>query len=203
MSAAKRASHAQRVGRRRQGGAAAVEFALVGIVFFTFVFGIVELARAMYVFNTLQEVTRRAAAGAARADFSNAAAMDRVRRHAVLRNSAGGLLFAHPVTDDYVRIDYLAIQRDADGVQTWVEIAPHDLAPTPAENRLWCLKNPHAQCCIRLVRARVCRPDRAECEAAPFQTLLPFFEMSMPMHLATTIVAAESLGFDPAAEAAR
>ena len=47
----------------RQRGVAAVEFALVVIIFLTLLFGIIELARSMYVFNTLKEVTRRAANG--------------------------------------------------------------------------------------------------------------------------------------------
>lgn len=46
---------------RRQRGVASVEFALVCGVFLLIVFGIFELARLMYVHNTLQEVTRRAA----------------------------------------------------------------------------------------------------------------------------------------------
>ena len=48
--------------RRRQRGVAAVEFALGSLLFFTFVFGVIELARALYVYSTMVEVTRRAAA---------------------------------------------------------------------------------------------------------------------------------------------
>jgi hypothetical protein len=47
--------------RRRSRGAAAIEFGLIAIVFFMVLFSIIEFARLMYVFNTLQEVTRRAA----------------------------------------------------------------------------------------------------------------------------------------------
>ena len=50
--------------RTSQAGTTAVEFAITSIFFFLLVFGILELARIMYVFNTLQEVTRRAAAAA-------------------------------------------------------------------------------------------------------------------------------------------
>ncbi|MDT1883665.1 pilus assembly protein, partial [Acinetobacter baumannii] len=62
-------------GRTRQQGVAAMEFSLVAIVFFLMFFGMLELTRAMYIVNTLQEVTRRAAALAANSDFSDAAAM--------------------------------------------------------------------------------------------------------------------------------
>jgi len=47
---------------KRLRGVAAVEFALLAICFFTVFLGLMELARLVYVFNTLQEVTRRAAA---------------------------------------------------------------------------------------------------------------------------------------------
>lgn len=47
--------------RQRQDGAAIVEFALISMLFFTLVLGIVELGRMMYLYNTMQEVTRRGA----------------------------------------------------------------------------------------------------------------------------------------------
>lgn len=50
-----------RLRRARQRGVAAVEFALVSLLFFTVLFGILEFGRMLYVYNTLQEVTRRAA----------------------------------------------------------------------------------------------------------------------------------------------
>ena len=45
----------------RQQGAAAVEFALVALLFFTLLFGILEFGRMLYLYNTVQEVSRRAA----------------------------------------------------------------------------------------------------------------------------------------------
>jgi hypothetical protein len=46
---------------RRQRGVFVVEFALVSLLFFTLLFGIFEFARMLFVYNSLQEVTRRAA----------------------------------------------------------------------------------------------------------------------------------------------
>lgn len=46
---------------QRQCGAAIVEFALICMLFFTLVLGIVELGRMLYLYNTMQEVTRRGA----------------------------------------------------------------------------------------------------------------------------------------------
>lgn len=140
-----------------QNGGAAVEFALVVLFFLTLVFGILELARAMYICNTLQEVTRRAAAMAARTDFADAAAMQRVREYAVLRSSAGTLAFADPVTDAHVRIDYMAIT-DTEGTRGMEAIPTGSLPASPAANRLICMNDPNDPGCIRLVRARICLP---------------------------------------------
>lgn len=48
-----------------QRGAAMVEFALIALLFFVILFGIIEFARAMFVYNTLVEATRRGARVAA------------------------------------------------------------------------------------------------------------------------------------------
>ena len=46
---------------KKQRGAAAVEFAIVCLLLFTILFAILEFGRMMYVYNTMQEVTRRGA----------------------------------------------------------------------------------------------------------------------------------------------
>ncbi len=46
---------------QRQRGAAIVEFSLVCLLFFTLVLFITELGRMLYLYNTMQEVTRRGA----------------------------------------------------------------------------------------------------------------------------------------------
>lgn len=45
--------------RRRNAGAASVEFAAFGVLTLLLVFGVMEFARAFFVFNTLTEATRR------------------------------------------------------------------------------------------------------------------------------------------------
>jgi hypothetical protein len=50
---------------KTQKGAAMVEFALIALLFFILLFGIIEFARAMFVYNTLVEATRRGARTAA------------------------------------------------------------------------------------------------------------------------------------------
>ncbi|MCS0630491.1 pilus assembly protein [Telluria mixta] len=180
--------------RTREQGVAAVEFAIVAIVFFLFVFGIIEIARAMYICNTLQEVTRRAAALAATADFSSTSAMQAVRQQAVFRDSPGLLLFAEPVTDDYVKIDYMSIQKSGSTL-TMTPIPSGTLPSSPAVNYANCLKDPYAGNCIRLVRVRVCKPDGSQtCTRAPYQALVSMIPLSFDLPQSTTIVNAETLG---------
>jgi Flp pilus assembly protein TadG len=173
-----------------QAGVAAVEFALVAILFFTFMFGIMELARGMYIFNTLQEVTRRAAVAAANADFSETENL-RVRRFAIFRDpdDARPLAFAAPVTAEHIRIDYLAVVRTSSEPQL---INSGDLT-TPAENRKTCAGNPNDAKCVQLVRVQVCAPN-TNCTPVPYQSLFSFVTLPVNLPTSTTIVAAETLG---------
>jgi len=180
--------------RTRQQGVAAVEFALVAMLFFLLFFGIVEIARAMYICNTLQEVTRRAAALAATADFSSATAMQRVREQAVFRESPGFLVFAQPVTDDHVKIDYMSIRKDGTTL-TMTPIPTGSLPSSPAANYANCLKDPYGNDCIRLVRVRVCEPGGGDaCDSVPYQSLVSLVTLSFGLPQSTTIVNAETLG---------
>jgi hypothetical protein len=45
----------------RQKGTTTVEFAIIGMLFFIILFGIVEMGRALFVWNGLADITRRAA----------------------------------------------------------------------------------------------------------------------------------------------
>jgi len=183
--------------RRRQHGGAAVEFALVVLTFLMLVFGILELARAMYICNTLQEVTRRAAAMAANTNFSDGAALQRVREYGVLRNSPGFLAFADPVTDAHVRIDYMAIVAGETGLA--MEYIPTGSRPAnPAENRLTCMTNPNDARCIRLVRVRICMPGEGDkCDSVPYRTIVSLIPIPFPLPQSITIVNAETLGMLP------
>jgi hypothetical protein len=67
-----------RGGRYRQGGVAAVEFALVAILFFTLVLGVAEWARALFVWNSAVEATRFGARVAVVCDVDAAAVATRM-----------------------------------------------------------------------------------------------------------------------------
>lgn len=68
---------------RWQRGAYVVEFAIVFPVLLTLLFGIIEIARIIYIYNTLQDATRRAAFGATVSDFRQQDAMHLLRQRAI------------------------------------------------------------------------------------------------------------------------
>jgi Flp pilus assembly protein TadG len=182
---------------KKQNGVAAIEFALVAIVYFTLVFGMIELARAMYICNTLQEVTRRAAAAAVNTDFTVPGALDAVRRKAIFRDNPGMLAFADPVTDAHISIDYLSVARTANSMHTELVTS---MPSSPARNRLNCAENPNGPSCIRLVRVRVCAPGAAGpngCGSVPYKTIVSLIPMPFDLPVSTTIMPAETLGQAP------
>lgn len=198
MSANKRPSRIPSRCGRSQEGTAAVEVAILMVVFLTFVFGTIELARVMYVFNTLQEVTRRAASTvvnmAPAAD--NSTAMSEVRLQAMFRGSGDGLLFGEPVTSSHIRIEYLSLVRESDGTMNRTLTAP--VPTSPAANYETCLGDPNAPNCVRFVRVRICEPGAAgSCDPVRYKTIFPFVELPLDLPRATTIAAAESLGYVP------
>lgn len=175
---------------KTQAGTAAVEFALVAIIFFTFVFGVIELARLLFVFNTLHEVTRRAAAAAVNVYPRDTNGTDRVRQNAIFRSSPGGLMLANPITDRDIRLEYLRFD---------LSVIPQTSWPSDAgTNRQICMMNPRAPTCIRFVQVRVCDPaETGQCNRVRSQLLLSLIDMRVPFHQATTIVPVESLGYVP------
>lgn len=173
-----------------QRGATAVEFAYCAIFFFSFVFGMFELSRALYLWNTMTEVTRRAARAAAVSTF-DAASKDLVRHHAMFDSTR--LPMAGDITEGHLAIDYL----QSDGV---TPVAAMPLCPT--ENLINCTANPNGPRCIRFVRVRLCLDGSGSCSQIPYTTmtglenLIPgSFSFSFPRF--TTIAPIGSLGRRP------
>lgn len=167
---------------------------MIFLIFLMFVFGVLELARIMYVFNTVQEVTRVAANRAATADFSDSAALEDIRRAAVFDRVGGKLPAASMITADHVTIDYLSLQNDASGNMRMVPISSGAKPACPARNKLICTANMASPSCIRLVRVRICE-SRTNCEPLPHAPGFPFFPVLINVPMATTIVRAQSLGY--------
>lgn len=182
--------------KARQTGVVAVEFSLVLIIFLTVVFGIFEIARAVYILNTLQEVTRRAARSAATTDFSNPAAIDQIRREAIFRTTSGTLAFASPITDKHILIDYMALENDSGGGMTQTVIPTASLPACPTRNRLTCTGDSGNASCIRFVRVRICEPG-TDCTPVPYSPITSLVSLPIIHPASTTIVKAESLGYNP------
>lgn len=183
---------------RRQRGVAAVEVAILALVFFLAVFCIIELARALYIINTVYDSTRYAANAAAMASHRDSATLERIRQQAVFRTTPGKLPLGAPVTDASVRIDYLALLRNSDGSLQLSPIAPANLPLCPRQNREICMLNPNAPNCIRFVRARICNEnDSGECSRLRFEPMLSIVPISFELPHATTLRVTESFGSMP------
>lgn len=182
----------------RQSGTTAVEVALLAPIFFALIFGAIELSRLMFVFNTLQEVTRRAAVAAVNIDPRDTTAIAAAKQAAIFRSTSGELVLAPQVTDSNIRIDYLSLSRGLDGSLTPVAIPESSWPSNPAQNRRNCMANPNGSNCIRFVRVQVCdAASTTSCDAVKSTSsyILGSFPVNLPK--ATTITVAESMGYVP------
>ena len=180
---------------RKQRGVAAVEFALLVIIFFSLVFGVLEMARVIYMFNILQEVTRRAGTLAANSNFDKDS-LDTVRSQALFSEKNGKLVFGAPITTEYLKIDYLTVSRDGStGAVTPQALS--SLPSSPEQNHANCVTNPYGSNCIRLVRVRICQPGGGDgCTPVPYQMQFPFIDLSgLSLPRSETIVPANTLGY--------
>lgn len=177
-----------------QRGVAAVEFALVAIPFFLLMFGTMEFGRLLYLWNTVQEVTRNAARQAVVTDFSNAAAITAIKRSAVFRNTDGTLPASSEISNASVNIKYL------NAAGTVPALMPLD----PGDNIAACLDAARTDTCIKFVEVSVCSGD--PCVAVSFIPMISLFSQSGPystdltglqIPLSTVRMPAESLGFSP------
>ncbi|NKB99034.1 MAG: pilus assembly protein [Pseudomonadales bacterium] len=93
---------------RKQDGTTTAEFAVVGLVFFVVLFGVIETGRLMFVYNMLEEATRRGARMAAVCQINDAA----IQQVAVFNQSgdAGASPLVGSLTPAQVQINYLDLQ---------------------------------------------------------------------------------------------
>lgn len=199
MSAANRLSDSRSRRPSAQAGAAAVEVGILSMVFFLVVFGALELARVMYVWNTLQEVTRHAASDLVNlppADPDSPSMVD-VRRRAIFQTTGDNLPLAAPVGVNQVRIDYLSLTRDP--VTASLQRVPTSPAPTcAAANRQTCMANPNDAACARFVRVRICAPGGAgTCNQVKLEPLVSLVDFGVLLPRSSTIATVESLGYFP------
>lgn len=118
-----------------QRGAAMTEFALVALVFFVILFGLIEFARAWFVYNTLTEATRRGARIAAVCP-ANSSGINQVKS-ATIFNSPGdnaatgtgllGLTKAN-VNVSYLKSDETTIASDTSPITDDTSSSYNDIA---------------------------------------------------------------------------
>lgn len=159
----------------RQQGVAAVEFAIVSLLFFTILFGILEFGRMLYLYNTMQEVTRSGA---------RAAVVRWVDQTATIKSIAffGGTAIpaGAEVTSADMTIEYL----NKAGVVVPVLNRPVD----PGDNLSACGDNTRTAECIYSVRVSI-----VGVSYRPMVNLFNFLNIALPT--ATVTMHAESMGF--------
>lgn len=89
--------------RHRQRGVTTVEFAIVGSVLFTLLFGVIEFGRALFVANALVESTRRGARTAAVCPVGD----PWPAQVAILANAGGASRISPDLTTANVEVSYL------------------------------------------------------------------------------------------------
>ncbi|QBI04161.1 TadE/TadG family type IV pilus assembly protein [Pseudoduganella albidiflava] len=173
-------------------GLVTIELALVLGTFLLLVLGTLEVARVMYVLNTVQDVTRVAARAATVTDFTNAAAMDALRARALLGSASGTLPLVPELGTANVHIEYLG--QSANGTVTAIT-----RPQCPAQNVVNCAISPHAGSCIRLVRVSICGATGAggACTPLNYQPMTGIVPglASLSIPPSATLVKAESLGY--------
>lgn len=177
-----------------QRGIAAVEFALVSLIFFMIVFGIIEFCRLMYMYNTLPEVTRRVAHAAANISFTDGDALDIARKRAVFDEANGALPFGKPITYENIRIEYLYLPFKTSELKP---IPTGSMPSCPAKNRVNCMNDPNSASCIRAVQASICAEGKngTTCTPVTYQSVIGFIDLPVRLPTALTIVSAETLGY--------
>lgn len=143
-----------------QRGAIATDAVLGGLPFLIMVVGLLELARAMFVWTTLADSTRRVARAAS--DGYAATTSVNLLRGAALFDNTGKLPIGGGIGRDNLKVDYLTSA-----------LVPVALPPCPKRNIINCNADPQGANCVRFVRVRVCQADGADgCTPVPYAPAL-------------------------------
>jgi hypothetical protein len=164
---------------KRQSGAAAVEFSIVALLFFTLVFGIFEFGRILYVYNTMQEVTRRAAREAVVRWIDQG---DEIKALAVFGGTS--IPAGAEVSTSNITIEYLN--------KTGLPIV--DFPTDPGDNLSACGDVSRGDSCIFNVRVSLVGVKYVPMISLFSTTILKDFQ-TIPLPDATVTMHAESMGF--------
>ncbi|UGQ46176.1 TadE family protein [Massilia endophytica] len=175
--------------KRRGRGVIIVEMALYMLALLVMLVGLFEVSRLLFVWNAVQDVTRRAARAAAMTDFSDPAAMTALRSSALF--TAGRMPLAPFLDVNTLRIEYLS-QAPGGG-----PAALTAMPACPMRNAVNCARDPNGGDCIRFVRASFCSNANGECVPVPYEPMLPLLPVNAVVPPSATVVRAESLGRRP------
>jgi hypothetical protein len=174
-----------------------VEFGLLAIVFFMVLLGIMEFGRLMYVWNTTQEVTRRAAREAVVRDFTSQTAA--IKREAIFQGGTSGTVYLPAgveITNATVRIVYMTV--DAGGNR--VAITAGNMPLDPADNISACADALRVNIsCIKFVQACIAVDDTCV-NSIPYHPMVLLLanmgtDLAINIPASSVVMPAESLGF--------
>lgn len=157
--------------RKRMGGVYLVEFAIIGLLLFTLLFGVLEMGRLYFTVGTLNEVVRRGARLAAVCNVQDPVVLRRAIFNAATEAGASRLIGSLETAD--LTLVYL----DVNGVAV----------PSPGD-----LDNADGFSAIRYVQLRV--------ENFPFELLIPGFRGAFTLPVFRSTIPRESLGSDGESE---
>jgi len=167
----------------RQRGVAAVEFALLSLfVFFPLMLGLIEISRYMFLYNTMQEVTRRAAREATVRWTSDADQTIAKRR--------GYFGKTHAPTDTSIDMDMISITYLNANL---TEVSGANLPLNAADNLSACNDALRTQSCINTVKV-----EMSGVQFTPWIGRSSLFNsdlLKIAMPKATVYMYAESMGF--------
>lgn len=154
--------------RKRMQGVYVVEFAVIGLVLFMLLFGVLEFGRLYFTVNAMDEVVRRGARLAAVCDIRDPV----VLRRAIFNEAAdtGSSSLIASLETSNLQLDYF----DKHGVQV---AAPDDLTSASGFRA------------IRFVRLRI--------ENFPFNLLIPGLDGAITLPVFQSTLPRESLGRHP------
>lgn len=158
----------------RQIGVATVEFSIICLLFFTILFAILEFGRMLYVYNTMQEVTRRGARAAVVRWIDQTSTIKSIALFGGTSLPAGA-----EVASANINIAYLKKNGEV------VTVLPAD----PGDNLSACGDSTRTDSCIYSVRVSI---DNVS--YTPMVSLFNFLNIGLPVSAVT--MHAESMGFE-------
>lgn len=178
----------QKKSRARQRGAAAVEFGIIAILFFSLFFGIIEFGRFFYITNTVQEITRCAAREAV---VNYKGARDSIQLKCIFQENSTvdtALMAGWEIENTSVQIRYL----NAPGADTEATPNPDSVLGNFGECAL------NTTSCIRYVEASVQQcstTGQRTCSDVVYQPVFGLIPLSIAIPRSTVTMPAESLGY--------